>query len=176
MKWRRLRKIRYVYLKKVARIVLPSMKLEGDSMKTEYVTLLTVAVSLLSGWGGAFIAGYFSRKSSIDAMDKEYQLSLEKRNETERRELLNLYVSIIKSDFERSPITLYPNGLLSLDQRFYDDEIRPKIYEKYYLIHENVIIHFNQIEKRNAEINANDGYDDRKPVIKQRIQELRTSC
>ncbi len=129
-------------------------------MKPEYVTLLTVTISLLSGLGGAFITGYFSRKTSTDAIDREHNLAIKKRKESERRELLQLYVSIIKLDYEKNPIEYSPNGTRHLDYSFFNDEIRPRIYDKYYLIHENVIVHFNQIENRNAEINAVGGYDD----------------
>lgn len=132
-------------------------------MKSEYVTLLTVTVSLLSGWGGAFIAGHFSRKASTDAIDKEHQIAVEKRKEEERIELLQLYVSIIRMDFEENPVEYQMNGSMSLDHAFFNKEIRPKIYEKYYLIHENVILHFNQIEHKNSAIVASDafgGFDD----------------
>lgn len=57
-------------------------------IKAEYVTLLTVTVSLLSGWGGVFIAGYFSRRAIIDVIEKEHQVSLEKMMASERRDLL----------------------------------------------------------------------------------------
>lgn len=129
-------------------------------IKTEYVTLLTVTVSLLSGWGGAFIAGYFSRRANIEVMEKEHQISLEKMKETERINLLQLYVSIIKLDFEKNPITYYPNGAMSLDDNFFKDEIRPLVYDKYHLIHEKVIVYFNNIEKCNAEINNTGNYDE----------------
>lgn len=127
-------------------------------MKSEYVTLLTVFVSLLSVLGGAFITGYFSRKASIDAIDREHKLSLEKRKESERLELLNLYVSIIKLDYEKNPVEHGFNGEANFDYNFFDDEMRPKIYDKYYLIHENVIIHFNQIENKNAAIANSDAF------------------
>lgn len=123
-------------------------------MKAEYVTLLTVTISLLSGWGGSLISGYLSRKASTEIIEKEYKLSLQKRRESERRELLQVYVTIIKLDFEKSPITHYPNGALSLDDNYFSEEIRPVMYDKYYLIHEDVILHFNQIENKSAEINA----------------------
>lgn len=133
-------------------------------MKSEYVTLLTITVSLLSGWGGALISGYFSRKASTDAIDKEHKLEMEKRNETERIELLNLYVAIIKLDYEKNPVDYGFNGEAKFDNNFFHDEIRPRIYDKYYLIHENVIIHFNDIENKNAAIENSDmfgGFDER---------------
>lgn len=128
-------------------------------MKPEYVTLLTVTISLLSGWGGAFIAGYFSRKASTDAIDREYKIAVEKRKDAERIELLNLYVSIIKADYEKGIVEYFPNGMMQLSYNDYDKEIRPKIYDKYYLIHEKIIKYFNNIENKNAEIDAVGGFD-----------------
>lgn len=128
-------------------------------MKPEYVTLLTVTISLLSGWGGAFIAGYFSRKASTDAIDREYKIAVEKRKDAERIELLNLYVSIIKADYEKGIVEHFPNGMMQLNHNDYDEEIRPKIYDKYYLIHENIIKYFNNIENKNAEIDAVGRFD-----------------
>lgn len=131
-------------------------------MKSEYVTLLTITISLLSGWGGALISGYFSRKASTDAIDKEHKLEIEKRKEAERIELLNLYVAIIKLDYEKNPVEYGLNGEARFDNDFFYDEIRPKIYDKYYLIHENVINYFNQIENKNEAIANSDmfgGFD-----------------
>src|SRR5690625_2679327 len=115
-------------------------------MKSEYVTLLTITISLLSGWGGALISGHFSRKASTDAIDQEHKLEMEKRKESESIQLLNLYVAIIKLDYEKNPVDYGFNGEAKFDNNLFHDEIRPKIYEKYYLVHENVIIYFNQIE------------------------------
>lgn len=128
-------------------------------MKPEYVTLLTVTISLLSGWGGAFIAGYFSRKSSTDAIDREYKIAVEKRKDAERIELLKVYVSIIKVEYEKGIVEYFPNGMMQLSYNDFDKEIRPKIYDKYYLIHESVIWYFNKIENKNAEIDAVGGFD-----------------
>src|SRR5699024_9488759 len=101
-------------------------------MKAEYVTLLTVTISLLSGWGGAFIEGYFSRKASTDVIDKEYKLAIHKRKEKERIALLNLYVSLIRLDYEESPIEYNQDGTSHLDYHFFNNYVRPRIYDKYY--------------------------------------------
>lgn len=131
-------------------------------MKTEYVTLLTIIVSMLSGWGGALISGYFSRKASTDAIDKEHKLNLEKHKEKEKTELLNMYVDIIKLNYEKNPVDYGFNGEARLDYNIFNDKIRPRIYDKYYLVHENVIVHFNYIEDTNTEIENSDvfgGFD-----------------
>lgn len=128
-------------------------------MKSEYVTLLTVTISLLSGWGGAIIAGHFSRKASTDAIDREYKIAIEKRKDEERIELLKVYVSIIKVEYEKGIVEYFPNGMMQLSYNDFDKEIRPKIYDKYYLIHESVIRYFNNIENKNAEIDAVGGFD-----------------
>lgn len=132
-------------------------------MKSEYVTLLTIIISLLSGWGGAIISGYFSRKASTDTIELEHKLEIKKRKEKERVELLDLYVTIIKLDYEKNPVDYGYNGEARLDHNLFHEVIRPKIYDKYYLIHDNVIIHFNEIENKNSMIENSDlfgGFDE----------------
>jgi|SRR5699024_3224374 len=121
-------------------------------MKAEYVTLLTVFASIVSGWGGAFIAGYFSRKASTDAIDKEREIRKDETRKKSEKNLIKLYTYLIKIDYGKEVFSMNSGGFSELDMDIYNNHIRDAIYEKYHLVHESVIKHFNKIEKTNQKL------------------------
>lgn len=130
-------------------------------MKTEIVTLLTVLATVIGTLGGAFITGYFTRRSTLDAIDREWQVGKAKAAEEKTTILLKIYVSAVKFDFEKSIIDYNPyNGNMSFNYSLYTESIRPLIYDGYHLVDSDVIKYFNKIEKTSAEINFLGGYDD----------------
>lgn len=129
-------------------------------MRPEYVTLLTVTVSLIGSIGVAFITGYFSRKASTDAIDKEHRINHNKEKEREKRELTKLYISVIKADYENDMVIFHPNGFAELENDIYKETVRDMIYDKYHLIHDTVIKHFNKIEETNQKISNYEMYSD----------------
>lgn len=130
-------------------------------MKTEIVTLLAVIATVIGTLGGAFITGYFTRKSTLDSLDREYQVSQARIAEGNTTKLLKLYVSIIKFDFEKRIIDYKPhNGNMLFNHTLYSELIRPLIYDGYHLVDSDVIQYFNKIEKKGAEINFLGSYDD----------------
>lgn len=136
------------------------MKKGVEEMKSEYVTLLTVIASIVSGWGGAFIAGHFSRKASTDAIEKERDIEEKKNIEIEKRNLLGMYITLIRLDYEENPVSYQNNGAPNLDGDFFHQEVRPRIYTRYYAIHEDIIKEFNYIEERISIINSSNNYDE----------------
>lgn len=134
-------------------------------MKSEYVTLLTVVASIFSGWGGAFIAGYFSRKASTDAIDKERRIEKDKEKEKNKRELIKLYLYLIKLDYGKRVVDYNPSGYAEINTQKYNEYIRDAIYKKYHLIHETVIRKFNTIEEFNQKISHDEFYADANEMI-----------
>lgn len=133
-------------------------------MNSEYVTLLTVMVALVSSLSTAFITGYLSRKASTDVIDKEHKIEKKKEKEQERRELITLYISVIKANYESSIVTYHPNGLMEMNEALYKGAVRRLIYGKYHLIHDTVIKHFNNIEEKNQKISDYEMYSDNSEI------------
>ena len=73
--------------------------------------------------------------------------------------MLNLYINIIKLDYETNPVIYGQNGEAKFDFDFFENEIRPKIYKNYELIHTEVIKHFNEIEEINSNTEKNASFD-----------------
>lgn len=121
--------------------------------------------SIISGWGGAFIAGYYSRRAAIDALDKERSIGKEEKQKKKKRELIDLYIHIIKIDYGNQLAEYSQSGFAILNFETYNEHIRNQIYKKYHLVHETVIKEFNKIEKINQKLRYNEFYADQSEML-----------
>jgi|SRR5690625_2456714 len=133
-------------------------------MKTEYVTLLTVVMSTISGLGGAFITGHFSKKSASEAVEKEHSIERNKQRRKEKEELLRMYVKVIKVDYEKVFVHVSPSGMMYLDYKMYNEEIRSEIYNHYHLVHNEVIEYFKEMEFISGKLQRDEQYADRNEI------------
>jgi len=104
----------------------------------DVLAFLKELIPVLSGLGGAFIGGYFTRKSQHDLLSKEIAREQNKEKRKEEIETLLVYNQIIKIDGEKLLVSHIGGSYNEFDINTYQDLIRPVIYEKFHLIHSDV--------------------------------------
>lgn len=113
---------------------------------------LTILITAVSGIGGAFIGAYFTRKSQLDLLIREEN----KEKRQVQKEALEIYNRVLKVDGE-SIVTIPVGGpIVEFDLKIYQDEIRPILFEKYHLIHDDVAKIVSEIDAIVQQCNFNE--------------------
>jgi hypothetical protein len=119
----------------------------------DILAFLNALLPVLSGIGGAFIGGYFTRKSQQDLLNKEIAREENKEKRKEARETLQLYNQILKIDGEEALVIHIGGPLDEFNIKIYQEKIRPIIYEKFHLIHKDVAAIIREIDHIIAKCN-----------------------
>lgn len=112
----------------------------------DILAFLNALLPVLSGLGGAYIGGYFTRKSQHDLLTIEIAREESKEKRKEAIETLLIYNQIIKIDGEDLLVTFVGGSQVEFEINIYQDKIRPMIYEKFHLIHKDVADVIKQID------------------------------
>jgi hypothetical protein len=130
------------------------------TLDKELINFLNVTLPVITGLGGAFIAGYFTRKGQKEVLRIEIQRERIKEKQRETIETLEIYSRILRIDGEKLLITFGGGGAVEFDIEGYQQNIRPIIYEKFYLIEQGIADQVrsldNNIEKCNFQEEASD--------------------
>jgi len=102
------------------------------------INLIKDALPMLGALGGAFIGGYFTKKSQHDLFNKEIARDREIEIRKEERETLEIYNEVLKIDGENLLVTYIGGSFVEFDIHIYQTKIRPIIYLKFHLIHKDV--------------------------------------
>lgn len=104
----------------------------------DFLYVLNIILPVITGLGGAFIGGYFTRKSQNDLLDKEIAREeiREKRNEVNKT--MNVYNQIIKIDGEKLLVVHVGGPHVEFEIKLYQEFIRPLIYDNFHIIHKDV--------------------------------------
>ncbi|MFD1018288.1 hypothetical protein [Thalassobacillus hwangdonensis] len=115
--------------------------------------LLTDFIPVIAALGGAMVGGYFSRKSQNDAIQLQIERDKEIAKKQEMNELMSIYNDILRINGEKIMVAHVGGGHTELDIKLYEQAIRPLVYEKFHLIHENVAKIVEKIDRKLAECN-----------------------
>jgi hypothetical protein len=119
----------------------------------DFLAILNVLLPVVSGLGGAYIGGYFTRKSQLELIAKEMSRDENKQKRSEKIETLIVYNNIMKIDGEEILITHVGGSFNEFDINSYQEKIRPIIYEKFHLIHSDVASYVKKIDDTIARCN-----------------------
>jgi hypothetical protein len=119
------------------------------------LTLLNALLPVLSGIGGAFIGGYFTRKSQHDLLSREIAREDSRERRKELRETLDIYSKVLEIDGEILFTVHIGGSFTEFEINKYQEKIRPVLYEKFYLIHNDVAKILSSMDNLIQECNFN---------------------
>ncbi|WP_017470611.1 hypothetical protein [Amphibacillus jilinensis] len=94
-----------------------------------------------------FIGGYISRKSQVDLFEKEWEKEKQAKIDKDVNEILKIYTEIIRLDGELALIEHHGN-LREFNLNTYLEEMRPKLFNNYHLIHSDVASLIRSIDRK----------------------------
>lgn len=96
--------------------------------------ILTVVSTLTAVW----LTQKWNRQTQNDLLEQQLMRDEIKEKRNEIKETLEVYNQVLKLDGEFTMITYIGGPIVEFDLDKYQKEIRPIIYEKYHLLHDNV--------------------------------------
>jgi hypothetical protein len=120
------------------------------------LTVLNALLPVLSGIGGAFIGGYFTRKSQHDLLSREIAREDTREMRKELRETLDIYSKVLEIDGEILFTVLIGGSHTEFEIDKYQEKIRPVLYGKFYLIHNDVAKIVSSMDSLIQECNFNE--------------------
>ncbi|MBH0166270.1 hypothetical protein IHV12_15210 [Fictibacillus sp. 7GRE50] len=155
-------------------------------MKDMLLELIKVIFPASVGLIGAFLGIYFTRKTQNDLFDKEIKKEEQKEKRLEVIDALDIYSRVLKLDGENTLVTNGGGGFYEFDITLYLKEVRPILYEKFYLLHEDIAEYIIDLDERIQNINyeeqlkteddyyLQDRYFDLIKAIKSHLSEFRS--
>ncbi|PGS28388.1 hypothetical protein COC59_05175 [Bacillus cereus] len=147
----------------------------------EFIPNIITGVCTLAGALGGVLWTQRGNRKLLELQIKRDEMK-EKRNEL--KETLEVYNQVLKINGENAVIDYDNNGFSKLDLNVYQQKIRPILYEKYHLLHDEVakmVTDMDSIighmyfggEDRTEHMNLSDKYNKLIENIKQKIRDFR---
>lgn len=104
----------------------------------EFMPLFASITTAVATLGAVYLTQLWSRKTQKDLLEQQVIRDEKKEKRDELKETLEVYNKILKIHGENSVVIDVADRLAEFDFNVYQKEIRPILYEKYHLLHEEV--------------------------------------
>ncbi|MEK4201158.1 hypothetical protein [Cytobacillus sp. FSL K6-0265] len=125
-------------------------------MKEFILSILNIILPVVTGLGGAFIGGYFTRKGQMDLLDKEILREEMKEKRRDAIDRMRAYNHVMNIDGEKLLVEYIGGSQVEFDIKTYQNEIRPIIYENFHLINRDIAELILKIDNRYQECAFNE--------------------
>ncbi|MEM5633387.1 hypothetical protein COJ11_14690 [Bacillus cereus] len=104
----------------------------------EFMPLFASITTAVATLGAVYLTQLWSRKTQKDLLEQQVIRDEKKEKRDELKETLEVYNKILKIHGENSVVIDVADRLAEFDFNVYQKEVRPILYEKYHLLHEEV--------------------------------------
>ncbi|HDX9656965.1 TPA: hypothetical protein ROY05_001557 [Bacillus toyonensis] len=111
-------------------------------MKEYLPNIITGVCTLIGALGGV----YWTQKGNKNILEQQTKRDEIKEQRNELKETLSTYSQILKIDGETQLHIKVESGIIDFDLDFYKSKIRPILFEKYHILHDDVALSVKRID------------------------------
>ncbi|MGE7881685.1 hypothetical protein [Bacillus sp. NPDC094077] len=111
-------------------------------MKEFIPNIITGVCTLIGALGGV----YWTQKGNKNILEQQVTRDMIKEKRNELKETLSTYSQILKIDGETQLYIKVESTIIDFDLDFYKSKIRPILFEKYHILHDDVALSVKRID------------------------------
>lgn len=112
----------------------------------EYMPLFASITTATATLGAVYLTQIWNRKTQKDLLKQQIIRDEIKEKRNELKETLEVYNQVLKMDGENTLIIPVGGPIFEFDLNIYQKEIRPILYEKYHLLHDEIARNVSEID------------------------------
>ncbi|GAA0343763.1 hypothetical protein GCM10008931_38780 [Oceanobacillus oncorhynchi subsp. oncorhynchi] len=120
-------------------------------METTWIDVINGAWPVIGALGGAFIGAYFTNKNQKYSLERQKEIDDTKEKREKLEERYSIYNIFLKVDGENYLVTHSGGPYNEFGVEDYQEEIRPILYSKFHLLHQDVADIVLRIDNKIAE-------------------------
>lgn len=128
-------------------------------METVWIDVINGAWPVIGTLGGAFIGAYLTNKNQKNILDRQSKLDHIKEIRAKKEETFLVYNEFLRVDGEIQIVSRYGGPFNSFNIEGYQKRIRPILYKKFHLLHQNVVDMVLEIDQNIARYDYNEGIE-----------------